>query len=126
ANSFQPDRGVSPDTRGTPFATVTNAAGGIINDSLTDPDGGNTMRYINILNLPGGAGCENGGANMGPYDYRLWDGGSSKYACAWDYPAAQALQQPQDSVQFLGHATRKLGGDHEFYVEAMSSRVKVR
>lgn len=126
ANSFQPDRGVSPDTRGTPFATVTNASGGIINGSLTDPDGGGAMRYINILNLPGGGGCENGGPNMGPYDYRLWDGASSKYACAWDYPAAQALQQPQDSVQFLGRTTFKLGESHRFYAEAMGSRVKVR
>lgn len=123
ANSFQPDRGVSPDTRGTPFATVTNAAGGIINGALTDPDGGGAMRYINILNLPGGAGCVNGGDNMGPYDYRLWDGASSKYACAWDYPAAQALQQPQDSLQALGRATFKLGEKHQFYVEAMASRV---
>ena len=126
ANSFQPDRGVSPDTRGTPFATVTNATGGIINDSLTDPDGGGAMRYINILNLPGGAGCENGGDSMGPYDYRLWDGASSKYACAWDYPAAQALQQPQESVQFLGRATFRIGDSHQFYAEAMGSRVETR
>ena len=123
ANSFQPDRGVSPDTRGTPFATVTNATGGIINGSLVDPDGGGAMRYINILNLPGGLGCENGGDNMGPYDYRLWDGASSKYACAWDYPAAQALQQPQESVQGLGRATFKIGDSHQFYAEAMASHV---
>ncbi len=126
ANSFQPDRGVSPDTRGTPFATVTNATGGIINGSLVDPDGGGNMSNVNILNLPGGAGCENGGATMGPYDYRLWDGASLKYACAWDYPAAQPLQQPQDSVQALGRATFKIGEGHQFYVEAMGSEVKVR
>ena len=30
ANSFQPDRGAPPATRGTPFATVTNATGGSI------------------------------------------------------------------------------------------------
>ena len=126
ANSFQPGRGVSPDTRGTPFATVTNATGGIINSALIDPDGGGSRRYINILNLPGGAGCENGGDNMGPYDYRLWDGASSKYACAWDYPAAQALQQPQDSMQFLGRTTFKIGENHRFYAEAMSSRVEIR
>lgn len=126
ANSFQPDRGVSPDTRGTPFGTVTNATGGIIDGSLIDPDGGGEMRYINILNLPGGAGCENGGDNMGPYDYLLWDGASSKYACAWDYPAAQALQQPQESMQFMGRATFKIGEDHQFYTEAMGSRVEVK
>jgi len=126
ANSFQPNRGVSPDTRGTPFATVTNATGGIINDALTDPAGGGAQRYINILNLPGGAGCENGGDAMGPYDYRLWDGASSKYACAWDYPAAQALQQPQESLQVLGRATFKIGDNHRFYAESMGSRVESR
>ncbi|MFT3755435.1 MAG: TonB-dependent receptor [Pseudoxanthomonas sp.] len=126
ANSFQPDRGVSPDTRGTPFATVTNATGGIINGSLVDPDSGRNMSNVNILNLPGGAGCENGGDNMGPYDYRLWDSASLKYACAWDYPAAQPLQQPQESVQALGRATFKIGENHQFFVEAMGSEVKVK
>lgn len=126
ANSFQPDRGVSPDTRGTPFATVTNATGGIINGFLVDPDGGGGMSNVNILNLPGGAGCENGGDNMGPYDYLLWDSPRVKYACAWDYPAAQALQQPQQSVQALGRATFKVGENHQFYAEAMGSRVEVR
>ena len=123
-NSFQPDRGVSPDTRGTPFATVTNTAGGIIDGSLVDPAGGGNQGYVNILNLPGGAGCENGGDDMGPYDYRLWDSSSSKYACAWDYPAAQPLQQPTESVQALGRVTFRIGENHQFYAEAMGSRVK--
>ena len=125
ANSFQPDRGVSPDTRGTPFATVTNVTGGIINGSLPDPAGGANAGNVNILNLPGASGCASGGPNMGPYDYRLWDSASLKYACAWDYPAAQALQQPQDSLQFMGHATFKIDEDHKVYAEAMGSRVKV-
>src|SRR3546814_12518085 len=37
ANSFQPDRGLSPDTRGPPFATVFNQNGAIIVGSLVDP-----------------------------------------------------------------------------------------
>ena len=126
ANSFQPDRGVSPDTRGTPFATVTNASGGIINGSLQDPNGGGNRTNINILNLPGGAGCENGGPAMGPYDYRLWEFSGAKYACAWDYPAAQALQQPSKSVQALGRVTFKISDNHQFYAEAMASRVDSR
>ncbi|MBS0583634.1 MAG: TonB-dependent receptor [Proteobacteria bacterium] len=126
ANSFQPDRGVSPDTRGTPFATVTNAAGGIINGALNDPAGGGRQTNVNILNLPGAAGCANGGPNMGPYDYRLWDSSNLKYACAWDYPAAQALQQPQESIQALGRATFKFGDNQRFYAEAMGSHVVSR
>src|SRR5690606_19824657 len=37
ADSFQPERGLSPDTRGTPFATVFNLAGGLVNGTLADP-----------------------------------------------------------------------------------------
>lgn len=122
-NTFQPDRGVSPDTRGTPFATVTNAAGGIINGSLLDPAGGGGQGAINILNLPGQAGCENGGDMMGPYAYRLWGVANSKYACAWDYARAQVMMQPQESAQFLGRATVRIGENHQFYVEATGSRV---
>ena len=122
-NTFQPERGVSPDTRGTPFATVTNASGGIINGSLADPAGGGGQGAINILNLPGGAGCENGGDMMGPYAYRLWGVANSKYACAWDYARAQVMLQPQESLQFLGRATFRFGDNHRFYVEATGSRV---
>ena len=62
SNAFQADRGLSPDTRGTPFATVFNRTGtqagmNLIGGGLTDPDGGGTMTAINILNLPGADGC---------------------------------------------------------------------
>ena len=123
-NTFQPARGLSPDTRGTPFANVTNTAGGIINGSLLDPDGGGTQTMVGILDLPGGAGCEAGDEMMGPYDHLLWRVPASKYACAWDYPRARVMQQPVDSVQALGRATFKVGEVHQLYVETMASRVK--
>jgi len=124
SSTFQPDRGLSPDTRGTPFATVTNATGGIINGTLPDPAGGAGQAFINILNLPGAAGCEAGDEMMGPYAYRIWGLANSKYACAWDYPASQVMQQPQESLQALGRATFKIGENHRFYAEAMASRVE--
>ncbi len=123
SNTFQLDRGLSPDTRGTPFATVTNSSGGLISGTLVDPAGGPNQGLVNILNLPGGGGCESGGDMMGPYGYQLWGVANSKYACAWDYPAAQVMQQPQESVQFLGRATFKIGDRHQVYAEIMGSRV---
>ena len=71
SNAFQADRGLSPDTRGTPFATVFNRTGtqagmNLIGSGLTDPDGGGTVTAINILNLPGAEGCASGGDTMGP------------------------------------------------------------
>src|SRR5690606_23452714 len=89
SNAFQPDRGLSPDTRGTPFATVFNRTGAqaginLIGAGLVDPAGHGTMTAINILELPGAEGCENGGDDMGPYGYQLWNVPASRYACAWD------------------------------------------
>jgi iron complex outermembrane recepter protein len=128
SNTFQPERGLSPDTRGTPFATVFNFAGGLTPTTLRAPDGA-LVNGVNILNLPGGAGCETGGDMMGPYDYRLWattaTNVASRYGCAWDYPAAAVMQQPQESAQFLGRATFKISDNHQAYFEAMASEVDV-
>lgn len=128
ANTFQPERGLSPDTRGTPFATVFNRGSSqpnLIGTGLTDPAGGGTMSAINILNLPGAAGCETGGDMMGPYGYRLWGVAGSKYACAWDYPQAQSILQPQESVDFVSRATFAVADNHEVFVELVGSRVDV-
>ena len=83
-NTFQPDRGLSPDTRGTPYATVSNAAGGIITGSLPDPLGGGNQSFINPLDLPGGPGCEAGSDMMGPYEHVLWGVSSAKNPWSWD------------------------------------------
>ena len=128
SNGFQPDRGLSPDTRGTPFATIFNMAGGMTSTTLRAPDGA-VVNGVNTLNLPGGAGCEAGGDMMGPYDYRLWattaTNVASRYGCSWDYPAAAVMQQPQESVQLLGRATFKISDNHQAYVEFMGSDVDV-
>lgn len=123
-NTFQPNRGISPDTRGTPFATVTNTAGGIITGSLPDPAGGGNQQFINPLDLPGGGGCETGGDMMGPYEHQMWGLANSKYACAWDYARARVMAQPVDSLQAIGRASFKVGDEHLFYVEGMASEVE--
>ena len=128
SNSFQPTRGLSPDTRGTPFATVFNLAGSLMAGGFVDPKDGVRVSNANILDLPGGAGCAAGGDLMGPYDERLWltagIAPANRYGCAWDYPAAAVMQQPLDSVQFIGRATFAIGGSHRMYVEAMASEVE--
>ncbi|MDN5782573.1 MAG: TonB-dependent receptor plug domain-containing protein, partial [Luteimonas sp.] len=125
-NSFQPDRGLSPDTRGPPFATVFNQTGGVIVGSLVDPADGGLRSAVNILDLPGGLGCEAGGDLMGPYDDRIWSSSSSKYACAWDYGRARVIQQPVKSTQVIGRATFKMSDQHQAYLEFMGSRVVSR
>ncbi|MHC9086125.1 TonB-dependent receptor plug domain-containing protein [Luteimonas sp. RIT-PG2_3] len=123
ANSFQPDRGLSPDTSGPPFATVTALAGGLITGGLVDPLDNTQQTRVNILDLPGAAGCEAGGDMMGPYDERIWATPVNRYACAWDYGRARTIQQPVESTQFLGRATFKISDRHQAYIEAMGSEV---
>jgi iron complex outermembrane receptor protein len=128
SNTFQPERGLSPDTRGTPFATVFNRGAteaNLIGTGLVDPLDGQSVTAINILDLPGAAGCETGGDMMGPYDQRLWSSESSRYACAWDYPAAARIQQPQESIDFIGRASFKLAEQHMATLEFVASEVDV-
>jgi len=128
STTFQPARGLSPDTRGTPFATVFNrgaSQSNLIGTGLKDPLDGQSVTAINILDLPGGGGCESGGDMMGPYDHQLWSSESSRYACAWDYPAAARIQQPQESIDFIGRASFKLAEEHMATLEFVASEVDV-
>jgi iron complex outermembrane receptor protein len=129
-NTFQPDRGLSPDTRGTPFGTIFPLAGTFI---LPDPATGVNARPapfipgtttrasggLNVLDLPGAEGC---GviADQGPYDAALWATPTAGLACAWDTGRAAVLQQPLETLTWLGRGIVRLG-DHEISLEATGS-----
>ena len=141
-NGNQPNRGLSVDTRGTPFATafsmnrnaifapngsllgdtsqctsgsvgagtcvfnpnyLANSPGFIIPGTTTAPTGG-----INVLDLPGGAGCESMDGGMA-YDDALWLNTSARYACAWDTGRAAILQQPLETLTYYGRGSLALG-----------------
>jgi len=105
---------------------VFNQAGGLIGAGLVDPLDGSRQTAINPLDLPGAAGCESGGELMGPYDHQLWGSASSRYACAWDYPAAAIIQQPQKNLDFIGRASFAFADNHTAFVEFTGSKVEVR
>ncbi|MBI3523528.1 MAG: TonB-dependent receptor [Betaproteobacteria bacterium] len=129
-NTFQPERGLSVDTRGDPFATVfaSNLGNNILSKkgSSTGPiQPGTTqaMNGINVLDLPGQAGC---GAidGMAPYDEKLWSTPSAKWGCAWDTGRAAVLQQPVDNTNFVSRGTFKFN-QHQITAEAVGSHVEV-
>lgn len=126
SNGFQASRGLSPDTRGTPYATVANRAGSLIGNGVVDPADGSTQQYINTLNLPGASGCASGSDMMGPYDYQMWGVASARYACSYDYPAAAVIQQPLESKDLVARATFKISDRHQAYVEFVGSEVDAR
>ena len=130
-NTFQPDRGLSVDTRGAPFANVFATTVGSSFLARTGgsgpalPGGGpQTYNGISLLDLPGGAGC-NSIDGMGAYDEKLWDTASAKYGCAWDTGRAAVLQQPVSSNNGVIRGTMKLG-THQVFAEAVGSEVTVK
>lgn len=135
-NTFQPDRGLSVDTRGTPFATAfalssirtilssrTTATGPIVNG--TGPLQPNTtvrMNGINALDLPGQPGC-NAIAGMGAYDEVLWATPAAKWGCAWDTGRAAVLQQPVKNTNLVSRATFNVG-NHTLFGELTGANVE--
>ncbi|MEN3159891.1 TonB-dependent receptor [Alkalimonas sp. NCh-2] len=132
--SFREDRGLSPDTRGTPFATIFNqnsdTAPGLIGGGLLDPDPANEgalMAAINILALPGAEGCAAGGDFMDRFDPNLYPwSATSKYACAWEYARHRMLQSPLESLDFIGRVSFNLGDGHEMFFELSAAHVESR
>ena len=126
-NTFQPNRGLSVDTRGTPHATIVPLAGTLFPTPGSAPfvPGSTTVRAsggINILDLPGGAGC-NSIDGQAPYDELLWNSPTAALACAWDTGRAAVLQQPITNLNFVLRGSLKLG-QHLASAELTGSRAE--
>ncbi len=119
----QPDRGLSPDTRGTPFATIFSRNGTALTAANAPFLPGTTTRAtggVNVLNLPGAAGCESI-SGMTPFRSLLWPGSTnSALACAYDTGKAATLQQPQETLTYLFRGVAK-SGEHKLAVEYAGS-----
>lgn len=125
-NTFQNDRGLGVDTRGTPFGTILPLAGTAFPNSAAMPiiPGTTTPAYggVNILHLPGQAGCD-AVPNMGDYDTQVWDNPSYGLACTFDSGKNVYLQQPIKTWTYYGRATAKFGGN-EAFLELTGSSAK--
>ena len=133
-NTFQPSRGLSPDTRGTPIATLFTAANlptalGLSSANPIDPASTTIppgrVNGINITDLPTNTAGYAGLDGMGPYQEILWGATSAtangKYGSAWDTGRAAVLQQPVKNTNFVGRGSFKLG-EHLLAVEAVIGR----
>lgn len=136
-NTFQPSRGISPDTRGTPIATIfplSTLYTIIARDNLNstgrgagpaDPAAGSTITNlnggINIIDLPTNTSGYTGLDGMGPYDELLWNAPAAKYASAWDTGRAAVIQQPVKNTNFVGRGSYKIG-EHLITAEAVIGR----
>ncbi|MBA4138167.1 MAG: TonB-dependent receptor [Opitutus sp.] len=137
-NTFQPERGISPDTRGTPIATLFALNGqhtALSSGPATVAGRGQgpfdpanpaiRVNGINILDLPTNTAGYAGFDGMGPYEEILWGAtsaaGNGKYGSAWDTGRAAVLQQPVKNMNFVGRGSYKFG-DHIASFEAVIGR----
>ena len=133
-NTFQPNRGVSPDTRGTPIATIfaiSTLNSGLSRDNINATGRGTgpldpvnpalAVNGINIVDLPTNTAGYAGLDGMGPYDELLWNSAASKYGSAWDTGRAAVLQQPVKNINVVTRGSFKLGA-HVLTAEAVLGR----
>jgi iron complex outermembrane receptor protein len=129
-NGNQPNRGLSIDTRGTPVATAFNI-GANVNQTptgtllsgltLTLPNGANgAAGGINILDLPGGAGCDSVDGGMA-YDEVLYATPTAQYACSWDTGRAAVIQQPLETLTYFARGVLRISGEHMASLEVTGS-----
>ena len=120
SNGFQPSRGLSPDTTGTPFASQTGNAGSALGATFTLPSTGTqTYNRANLLSFQGK--CDTG-FMMSQYQAALWASPGATWGCAFDYGGAAVLTQPVERTNLVGRGQFKLNNHHTAFVEAVASR----
>jgi iron complex outermembrane receptor protein len=122
SNGFQPGRGLSPDTTGTPYATQTGAAGTAIGTSFRTPSGG-TQNYNRANLLSFTTGCDTV-PGMTQYQTALWGSPGFRYGCAFDYGGSAVLIQPNDRTNVVSRATWQVSNDLTAFAEVVASRSK--
>lgn len=122
SNGYQPGRGLSPDTAGTPYATHTGAAGSAIGASFRLPNDPQAYTRANLLSFQGR--CHEGGPLMSQYEWALWATPSFRWACAYDYTAVRALIQPIDKTNFLARGTFQIAPSIQGIAELVASRTE--
>jgi iron complex outermembrane recepter protein len=139
-DAFQPNRGLSVDTRGTPFGTIFplgvgpyTTAGTLLgnaaaNTPIIPGTTKNAAGGVNPLALPGGGGC-NSIADMDDYFEQLWIAASTantagpdtaRFACAWDTGEFASIQQEQETLNGLLRGVLRLG-EHQLSAEYTAS-----
>ncbi|MFM7293687.1 MAG: TonB-dependent receptor domain-containing protein, partial [Burkholderiales bacterium] len=121
-NGFQPSRGLSPDTTGTPFATVGTGAGSALPAAFTTPNLGTGTTLFTRANLLSFQGRCDSVPNMTQYQFVLWDTPSFRYGCAYDYVGQQTLIQPLSRYNAVGRATFELTPTNTLIAEFVGNK----
>lgn len=119
-NGYQPERGLSPDTTGTPFASQTGGAGTAIGATFRVPSTGTqTYNRANLLSFQNR--CSDG-QQMSQYDYILWGSPGFRFGCAFDYTGQAVLIQPVQRTNVVSRAAMALDATTTAFLELVGSR----
>jgi iron complex outermembrane receptor protein len=125
ANGFQPSRGLSPDTTGTPNANQLTGAGTALGTGFKMP--GDTTTYLQANPLSFQGKCDTV-AGMSQYQTALWKDVTSPtrstYSCAYDYGADYVISFPVERLNAVSRGTLKINADHSLFVEALYGHTK--
>jgi iron complex outermembrane receptor protein len=122
ANGYQPARGLSPDTTGTPVANQLTGAGTALGSNFQLPGDPNKYLQAGLLSLQGKCDSVPG---MMQYATALWKDVTSPlrttYSCAYDYGADYVMQLPTERTNGVARATFQVNPDHRLFAEAVAA-----
>ncbi len=125
ANGYQPGRGLSPDTTGTPYANILTGAGTALGTGFQMPGDSTTYLQAGLLSLQGK--CDSV-AGQSQYASQLWTNVTpitrTKYSCAYDYGGDYVMSFPVERTSAVSRGTFKINDDHKIFVELLGSRTE--
>ncbi|KQQ88655.1 TonB-dependent receptor [Massilia sp. Leaf139] len=126
ANGFQPSRGLSPDTTGTPYANQLTGAGTALGANFTVP--GDATRYLQANLLSFQNKCDSI-PYMSQYQSQLWADVTpvtrTRFSCAYDYGADYVMMPPAERANAIARGSFQIAPNHRLFVEGMASHSKV-
>ena len=123
-NGYQPERGLAPDTTGTPYANVAQAGGTAYGTSRQIPGFPTVTSGYNRINLLALQGNCNIIENQYIYRGDVTGFPRSNAACVYDYGKDWSLMQPVDRTNLVSRASFALSKDNTLSLELLASRVK--
>jgi iron complex outermembrane recepter protein len=121
-NGNQPERGLAPDTTGTPYANISAAAGTAFPAGAIIPGSTTAISRFNPLVLTPG-GCEQI-ANQYLYRSEITGNAGNRLSCSYDYGKDWSLMQPVDRINLVSRGTFALNSNHNAFIELTASQVK--
>jgi iron complex outermembrane receptor protein len=125
SNGYQPERGLSPDTTGTPYANVLTGAGTALGTGFKVAGDNTTYLQANPLSFQGKCDSIDG---MSQYVTELWKDVTAptrtRYSCAYDYGADYVISFPVERTNAVSRATLQLSPQHKLFAELLGSRTE--